>query len=310
MNTIVALLSNYFIYIASVSTAVILLAIIYFSKETIQNYNLIKKIKRVIDDNNLLKELISDNYTEKFLYKKSSVIEKTSHKHDIDFIKLASIDEIWIKMLYEKKRKKDFYRVLTYAPEKGLFICFLTCLTKKRFLPLLLKWLEDSGDLLYMRRIALSGKGEDFDGNLARKIFEYRLPQIREMTGDPEWSSRYFAVKVLIQDNNELSQRAIWEMMNDPHPLIRKTIAREFKTTDEDAFFPILNNLLIKDPSFEVRQTVWERITKNYARLFRPDFKSFSDIEKLHYLEFLQKGNEDDENKALHVLEVENQELR
>ncbi len=310
MNELIKLLTeNQFTAIVAAGTASAVIAVMIILKIS-RNIIFRKKLNRVFEDKFLFDQLISEKYDKNALYKKSGVIERYAVFTNINVIKLLGMDEIWIEKLSQKRKRKDFNRVLKFSPETGLFTCFLVCLKKKRFLSALLKWLEKSSDMLYMRRIALSGKGEDFDGILTGKIFRDKLVQIREMTGDPEWAPRYFAVKVLINEKEQLAKRALWEMMSDSHPLIRRTLAREFKDEDRKKFYNILYNMMMHDSSEEVRHEAWKRITKDFTDMFNPVFREFNESEKLHYIGFLRDGNEEDTNLAMIVLDQDNLELR
>ncbi len=310
MNELIRLLNENFItamIAAGIAAAVIITFILI---RITQNIILRKRLNRVFEDKYLFDQLIADKYDKDALYKKSSVIERYANHKNSSVIKLLGMDEIWIDKLSQKRKRKDFHRVLKYAADTGLFTCFLVCLKKKRYLPILLEWLEKSSDMLYMRHIALSGKGEDFNGRLAGKIFRDKLDQIREMTGDPEWAPRYFAVKVLINEKEQLAKRAIWEMMSDSHSLIRRTLAREFKDEDREKLYNTLYDMMLHDSSEEVRYEAWKRITADFADMFDPVFKDFTESEKLHYIRFLRNGNEEDTNLAMIILDQDNLELR
>jgi HEAT repeat protein len=228
----------------------------------------------------------------------------------MEIIPLIGADRIWVARLKTHKRKANFLRVLQYASQKGLFLCFLTALEKKSLAPILIKWLEDTGDFLYMRKLALSGAGEPFNGRDTYEIFQSKLDQIREMTGDPEWPSRYFAVKVLLHDNDDRSVRALWDAFTDPHPLIRKSIASEIHTSEAESLYAKLLALSMDDPVSEVRQAAWERICRELTDLHTLRDKELSHEQAYHVLELLHPDSKDDENFALKYLDSNDLELR
>ncbi|MBN1500362.1 MAG: HEAT repeat domain-containing protein [Spirochaetes bacterium] len=310
MNLLQNLFSSDYTLLMIIAAAAVTAFVIAFLIKFSGNRKFKRSLDCVFEDKYMFETLIQSRYDKNALYKKSGLIEKYAAHKNIKVIKLLGIDDIWIEKLFQKNRKKDFNRVLKYASSTGLFICFLVCLRKKRYLPLLIQWLEKSGDMLYLRRIALSGKGEQFDGALAGKIFKDKISQIREMTGDPEWAPRYFAVKVLMHEKDDLSKRALHEMINDSHPLIRRTLAREFQSEDRKKFYSILYNMMLHDSSEEVRYEAWKRITGDFPDLFNPVFKDFTESEKLHYISFLRDGVETDINLAMIVLDQDNLELR
>lgn len=269
-----------------------------------------KNLKRVVKQPELAESLIKSRYPKKYLLKKSSLIERFAQKHDAGVIKLLSLDELWIENLLAKKYKNDFLRVLKFAPEKGLFQCFIVSLEKRNLVPLLMEWLEETGDLLAVRRIALTGKVEEFDGREALDIFQERLYEIREVTGDPEWVSRYFAIKILLHDTDEKSIRAIWDAFHDSHSAIRKTVASEFDSDDRERLYDELLRLAINDPAYQVRNASWNRIRKDFSDIHVLAPEKFDQVEILHVLEFLTPDSKDDENFALAYLDSPNLELR
>lgn len=240
----------------------------------------------------------------------SGLIEKIAEKHGMEIAPLIGADDIWVARLKTRKGKADFLRVLRYASQKGLFLCFLSALEKRSLAPILIKWLEDSGDFLYLRKLALSGVGEPFEGRAAYEIFQSKLEEIREMTGDPEWPSRYFAVKVLLHDEEDRSVRALWDVFTDPHPLIRRTIASEFQTGERESLYAKLLALSIDDPVSEVRRAAWQRIHRELVDLHTLRDRDLSREQAFHVLELLHTDSKDDENFALKYLDSSDLELR
>jgi HEAT repeat protein len=270
----------------------------------------VKKMKRVMNDPELADVLIKSRYNSRQLLQRSRIVEKFCRKNGPELIPLTGMDDLWIEQLGSRKRKKDFWRVLMYAPEKGLFKCFLVSLEKKRFAGALKKWLEATGDFLQLRRLALAGKGEPFDGQEALNVFQDRISEIRELTGDPEWASRYFAVKILLHDSDERSVRAVWDAFSDSNHLIRKTVVREFVTMESERFLAVLRDLAFHDAVYEVRKSAWERIQLDFSHKFSLDTAKLKEGDVLHVLELLRPGYTRDENFALDHLTSDNLELR
>jgi HEAT repeat protein len=287
------------------------IAMIAVSRKSYVRISMFSRMRRVVQNPELAGPLLKKKYRTGTLLRRSKLFEKFARKNGDEIITLSGIDEIWIRRLVSRKKKKDYVRVLRHAAEKGLFKCFLVSLQKKRYAGLLISWLEKTGDLLPMRRLSLAGKGEEFDGDAARGIFKDKMPEIREMMGDPEWASRYFAVKFLLHDSrDEKSSRALWEAFNDSHPLTRKTVASEFFTHEMDRLGEELNRLVLNDPVFEVRRACLERICREFPDSYKPDVEKLSEIQIFHVLELLRDGSQDDENIAMHFLPSDNLEFR
>ncbi|UCF99328.1 MAG: HEAT repeat domain-containing protein [Spirochaetaceae bacterium] len=269
----------------------------------------LRQLKSLYDQPEYLQRFLS-RYGREQLIRRSALIEKVAGKHGMQIVPQIGADDIWVARLRTRKGKADFLRVLEYAPQKGLFQCFLTALEKRSLAPILIKWLEDTGDFLYLRKLALAGVGEPFNGRAAYEVFLNKLDEIREMTGDPEWPSRYFAVKVILHDNDDRSQRALWDAFADPHPLIRRSVASEFHTGERESLYTRLLALSIDDPVSEVRRAAWERIHHDLLDLHTIHDKELSSEQAFHVLELLQTDSKDNENFALKFLDSDDLELR
>ncbi len=293
--------------VASLIGAALLILVVsaFISKRLFRN-----RVRRVIENPDLAHSLIKTLYTPQALLNRSALIERLAKSAGVEIIRLTGIDDLWIENLLKKKRKKDFSRILRYAPEKGLFKCFCLSLDKRNFGPVLIKWLTEKGDYLSLRSLARSGKGEYFNGREALGLFKDSIDQVREMTGDPEWPSRYFAYKILVHDTGDRSQRALWEGFQDAHPLVRTTITEEFRTDDDEKLYSQLYDLFLKDPSFEVRKAACTRIHKQFSERYSLDAKKLTPEEAFHALELLRTDSKIDENFALGYLDNPDLEIR
>jgi len=295
----------------SILGSAVAIAIIITSWKLFTRISLLSRLRRVVQNPELAEPLLKRRYSARRLLRRSKIFEKFARKNGNQIIALSGIDDLWLERLLSKKKKRDFLRVLGYAAEKGLFKCFLVSLEKKRFARLLTAWLDKSGDLIPMRRLSLAGKGEEFDGRVAREIFKDKMPEIREMMGDPEWASRYFAVKFLLHDSrDEKSVRALWEGFNDPHALVRKTVASGFNTHEKERLASELNTLVMNDPVFEVRKACFDRILNEFPQSYSPEIEKLTENQIFHVLELLRDGSQDDENIAMHFLPSDNLEFR
>ncbi len=269
----------------------------------------IRSIERALHDRDYA-NVFRTKHSPQYLLKKSNLIEKLIEKYGEKVLNLTGITDIWIDEVKKNKDTKSFNRILKYAPDRGLFTCFLASLENKKLASELIQWLKSTGDFLYLRRLALSGRGEDFDGKEALKTFTDKIDEIREMTGDPEWPSRYFAIKILLYDNDKRSVRALWEALDDPYPLIRKTAISEFQpyADQRENFFKKLHDILLNDPVYEVREEAWKRIQKDFNDLYKLDLENLKDEQLLRALEILRPTSKEDENIALKIFQGEDDE--
>ena len=244
------------------------------------------------------------------LYRLSGLVERFAARHGEAAVHLLGMPEIWVDRLARHGRLADFRRVRRHAPQRGLFSCFLASLDHRRLAPELVAWLRSGGEMLYMRRLALSGAGESFDGRKALQVFRDNLPEIREMTGDPEWPSRYFAVKLLVHDPEARSQRAVWDCFGDAHPLVRRVAATEVATDERVRLYEALRRLYLDDTVHEVRRAAFRRIREELADLHRLEPAALSETQALHVLELLDLDSRQDEQLAMRYLAADNLELR
>ena len=269
-----------------------------------------KQLRELLAEPEKARGFRRERYGPSALLARSRWIDRFARREDRRIVELLLMDDLWLNRLMEKKRKRDFLRVLHFLPEKGLFQCFLLSLDKPNFASSLLQWLSESQEFLPLRMLALSGKGEEFSGQAAYNLFENRLAEIREMTGDPEWACRYFSLKILLYDQDRRSLRALWEAFEDSHPLIRRTLARELHTEEREKLYGEILKLLLRDPVFEVRKTAWERIHSEFSDLYSLDTGKLSDNDAFHVLELLRVHAKTDEDFALRYLESDRLDLR
>ncbi len=263
-----------------------------------------KYLDESLENNNFSNELYSQDY----INRHSTAIEKLANRSNNTIISLSGLNKTWIQKLKEKPNEKNIKRILKYIPEQGLFCCFLGALKKPKLTKYLLEYLgEDAGSL---RQLPLSSSGEPFDGKAAISIFSNRMDEIREMAGDPEWSVRYFAIKLLLAEESDRSKRGILEAFDDPHPLVRKSVIEESIIDDRVQIYNRLKDHLLDDPSFEVRESAYRRINTEFSDIHRVDYSALSPVQALHALEFLNKDIEKDIDAALSFLEGEDLELR
>ncbi len=244
------------------------------------------------------------------LLRRSRQLEQLEDRSDRPVITKLGLDKLWTERLYENERPADFRRVLKYGTSRGLFACFLTALRNRRLARTLHDYLAEHSDFLVLRRLAVSGRGEEFSGEKARDFFADRIDEIREMTGDPEWPSRYFAVKILLHDSDDRSDRALRDAFADPHPLVRKTVATGYEGPDREQLYSTLEALFLHDPVFEVRQAARERIRAQYSDLYSLRAADLEPEEALHIIGLLDPENSDDVNAATELLAGKNLELR
>jgi len=307
MKTIIKLIETFPFGITigvSAFTVVLIAGLItlFLYKRKVKNFS--KYLEESLVNNYFSKNIYSDN----FIGKHSKFLENLANRKGNAIILNSGLDTQWLRQLNEKPKEKNIKRILKYIPDKGLFSCFISSLNNPKLTNILTNFLGDEPGSL--RQLPLSSSGEPFDGNTALLIFKDRIDEIREMAGDPEWSVRYFAIKLLLAEDSDRSNRAILEAFKDPHPLIRKTVIEECNIKDRSGIYKLLKELLLDDPSFEVRKAANNRIKLDFTDMYKINYSDLDTVQSLHALEFLNPENENDIDTALNFLSGDNLELR
>ena len=197
------------------ATLVIIIAILIVFLILKKRTNIfIKYLEESLGNNSFAKDI----YSSVFVKRHSKIIENFADRTHNKIITLSGLNKEWINSLKKNSKEKTVQKILKFIPDQGLFLCFLAALKRPQLTKLLLEYLGNEPGSL--RKLPLSSSGEPFDGKAAIVIFSDRMDEIREMAGDPEWSVRYFAIKLLLAEKSKRSTRAILEAFEDPHPLV------------------------------------------------------------------------------------------
>jgi HEAT repeat protein len=306
MNYLKSLTIN--IYIIFLLIFVILffgLLAIYFIKKR----KFLIKLKSNIENWNSNKSSFVNNFSDITLLFYANFIEKLSIKYGINLPVLLALNNLWINQIKKKGTAKTIKRVLKYSPDKGLFTIMNAVLHKPRLRPVLLDWIDKSGEFMVLRKIALSGMGETFDGKEAYSLFNKNIDEINELMGDFEWKSRYFAINILIHDKGKRSKEAVWESFRDPSVYVRITSVEKFSDKNREKIYDILESLVLNDPSFKVRKAAKIRISKDFPDLYNTDPFKLDITQQLHLIELLNPDSKQDENIAIEFMKTGNKEL-
>lgn len=307
MEKVITLLNKipfWFLFSAALLLAVLITAFILyvFYRRKVRKFT--AYLEEALENNNFSNEI----YPSSFVKRHSKEIGNFAVKNGNRIIYLTGLDRMWLRDLYDKPTVKRVEKILKFIPETGLFSCFLSALKKPALGAPLLEYIGDEPGSL--RKLPLSGSIETFDGNAGRLLFAQKMDEIREMAGDPEWSVRYFAVKLLLNEDSDRSKRGLLEAFDDPHPLIRKSVIEECYIDNREKIYVRLKKHLLDDPSFEVRKSAYMRIIRDFADIHTIEYSSLSAVEALHVLDFLNSNIEADIDAALGFLEGEDLELR
>ncbi|MDC7240394.1 MAG: HEAT repeat domain-containing protein [Spirochaetales bacterium] len=307
----------YEIIAAAVGLAVILAIVIII---LVRKKRFRKAMNELAAEPDLMKDEVLKHYRREQLQKKSSYLVDLSRKTKVNLPEILELTDDWVRSYKEHHKGSHISWILEFSPDKGLFALFQRALGHSAAAKTLETFLDGSGDFLKLRRIALSGRGEVFDGTKGLVLLQSRIDEIREMTGDPEWAVRYFAINILLHDDDSRSDRAVWESFDDPHALIRSTVIREIpsdakpysshETEEGKELFAELYTILLNDPVFEVRQEAKKRIMKDFATSYSIDLPSMNNEQILHVIQLLSHESQEDQDLAVRILSGDDLELR
>lgn len=249
-------------------------------------------------------------YSDRTLLRRTRLLAREASRSGAAIVAATGVGDLWIERFAARRRKADLQRILGWVAPRGLFRCFVVVMERPRLAPLLFRWLQAPDGGLDVHRLALAGRGEPFDGAAARGTFRDHLQDILRMTGDPEWPARYFAVRILVHDDDERSARALWEALRDGHPLVRRTAVEGFAAADRQRLCDELARMLLDDPACEVRRAAWERVHRELEDLYSLSPETLGDVQATHVLELLRPDSKHDENVAFRFLAGENLEHR
>ena len=255
---------------------------------------------------------------DKVMGKQGTIVEY-SRKSGTNLPGILGMGEFWSRSYCTRPNGKLEDWLLEFSPEQGLFPIFLRALEYKKTAEKLSTFLDDSHDFLKLRRIALAGKGAAFDGVRGLALFSDRMDEVREMTGDPEWGARFFAINILLHDDEERSFRTVWESFSDPHSLVRATVVRDIDLNihsfnegsgEETDLYSKLFSLLLNDPVFEVRKAAKARLMQDFQEKYSVQLDGLGNEQILHIIQLLSPDSEEDQDMALSVLGGDDLELR
>jgi len=238
-----------------------------------------KKLKKGLDNPEAL-EFFRETWTPERLVKHSFRMERLAKMWGKKVISETGIAPLWADQLEANPTKRSLKRVLYHCPREFVCRAFLTGLKNKRLISVLTSWINETGPEQAVRHTAYSCRGEEFDGAAALEILkpllDENLDPIIEFTGASEWYTRYFAYKILLHEEEIKCERAAWDGFFDTHPLIRNTLATKFNSKERKKLYSQLWELLLEDPSFEVRRSSKKRILSDFIDLYAPSEKKLT----------------------------------
>jgi HEAT repeat protein len=221
----------------------------------------------------------------------------------------TGLADMWVQKLDHSPSTTDLRRVLLYCPRSALFKAFLAAEKHSSLQKFFLARMRMEGEEKFIRDLAASCRGEDFNPAFFKRFIEAYGELLRELTGELEWYARYFAYRILVLDSDIKTERNLTAGLMDPHPLIRKIITEGFHG-DADKTWNALWDKLIHDPVYEVREVARKRIAVEFKDRYNPNGQTLNTEETDHILELLYPSSQEDRTFAMKNMENQNKELR
>jgi len=249
------------------------------------------------------------NYPPEKLVRYSRRMERYARQMGSQVIVNTRLADTWIQKLDHSPNKVDLRRVLLYCPQSALFKAFLVADKNPNLQKFFLDRMQIEGEEKYIRLLAASCRGEDFNPAFFKGFLETHGELLRELAGELEWYTRYFAYRILLLDTDTKTERSLTAGLMDPHPLIRKIITEKF-TAEIEKIWAALWDKLIHDPVYEVREIARKRIAGEFIHRYNPNGQTLNAEETAHILELLDPSSQEDRTFAMKNMENQNKELR
>jgi len=259
------------------------------------------------------KDILLNTYSRDYIIKKSHAVYKFLLNMDINeaknFLYEISLADVWVNALAQYADREYFRGILRFGIEEGYFYCFKHSLLSDKFKKEFIQWLKR--DESNLKKIAIAGNGQSFNGLKAYKVLQDFFPLIKEMIIYNDWRYRYFSLIILLNDKDSATEKMLFELFKDSESVIRITLISNFDPDDYTSLQKHLFYLILHDPNPEVRKAAIHRYHKTFNDFPVFELSDLNDEEALHLIEALRIGNKDDERLAVDIiLNRENLEVR
>jgi HEAT repeat protein len=237
-------------------------------------------------------------------------LRDASHEDARNILKRTGLIDEWVNLLKTRSDRGAFVNILKFQIGEGLFSCFKLALEKNRYRGYLKNWIDKNQTSLPLQKIAHSGNGNNFDGKKAYRILINYKEELREMIGDPEWEGRFFALKILLHDDDKTTQGSLIELFGDSRDKVRSAMIADYKHADMDRIKKLLLDIILHDPIPSVRRAAAQRYRRDYGDLPGIEIKKLKVQDTIHLIEAFRPGVKDDEAVATELILDDNLEIR
>ena len=239
------------------------------------------------------------------LLDRPALIDALIRRKGEDVITYFGVNDHLVRKFERRKSPEDARRLLRISPDEGSFAVFRAAMDNPAVAAVFANWMKENSDIASVRAMGLRARGRDFNGEGARRLLGGCIEELRELSGDPEWPVRFFALRVMLGDGDAKSLRMVNEAFKDSHPLVRRTAAEEAVNRDPDELFDRLRTMVLDDPVPEVRISARRRIEAEFPERWRVYGSELSPLQLMHVLELGRIDSKEDENAAAAALRGE-----
>ena len=239
----------------------------------------------------------------------SGIVNHLIKREGMEIVLHFGLNEALLRRMLRLNSIEDANRLLDLPDNQGITWVFLASLKSDRISHFFKSWLMDHADSSSIRSLALSASDKNFDSRKARIILDKVIELVRNLSGDMEWTVRYFALRVIIEDTDKRSMCIVKNSLHDSYPIIRRTAIKGVCLEKEDIANQLIS-IALNDPVSEVRQCARDRIESTSPHLWNIDHNELTVTQSLHILEQMKTHSKVDENLAIIALKKDSAELR
>ena len=169
---------------------------------------------------------LTKDYSLRQLSWHSKLIEKKSGETGVNLPSLLGLDSFWVEELEKKRSRTLFLRVLKWAPEKGLFLCFVDSLGSRIKSEAFLSWMKTNSKPMKTLAdiIAEAAEYRIFPGKEGWALLSGYSKELKSLSEDTNPAVRFFSLQILIHDEDPHSRKTAFRAFSDPDSRIRVSI--------------------------------------------------------------------------------------
>lgn len=250
----------------------------------------------------------------------SGTLEKRSIESGVNLLELFGLQADLVQRIqrhHKRVSKADIRRALDFSADSCLFPVFQSALKKRSVARYFRQWLESSGELFILRRLAIASQGAEFNGEKAAELLHDRIDELESLKDDPDYRVRMFAFRILFSRAEDQGIEAASPALEDGHAGLRQLAIELISFSDEqqgekEQFGVQLVRIIQEDPQPHVRRKAAERLRLDFPNyeLAYPETQNGIDLSSaLRIAELLDPQKSSDQDLAFRFFEENDPEL-